>query len=162
VTSVYEVWVALLESQSSALQIQQELQQKGFTFYLWDLSLAGQQKYILWAGPYTSRSAAETLERNLNEQGYGTAVRPAISYRPAGRGATGLYAVQIGGRQDAKQARRLRLGLVANGVPAVVDRDPAPTLARVCVGPFASREEAQQSAEHLHQTGYPTTVVSLD
>jgi cell division septation protein DedD len=159
VTSVYEVWAALLKSRPYALQIQQELREKGFTFHLRDLSTAGQQKYILWAGPYASRSAAESLERNLNKQGYDTAVRPAVRYRPIGRGTTGLYAVQIGSLQDVTPARRLRLALAADGVPAFVDRDKDSALARVCVGPFASQEEAQQSAEHLRQAGYATAVI---
>jgi cell division septation protein DedD len=161
VTSVYEVWVALLKSRPYALQIQQELREKGFTFHLRDLSTAGQQKYILWAGPYASRSAAESLERDLNKQGYDTAVRPAVRYRLVGRGTTGLYAVQIGSLQDATLARRLRLSLATDGIPAFVDQGAAAP-ARVCVGPFASQEEAQQSAEHLRQAGYAAAVVSLD
>lgn len=78
----------------------------------------------------------------------------------AAKGADRGYVVQIGALADAEKAKALQQQLAAKGLPAyteVVDSAKG-KVTRVRVGPFPSREAADQSRDRLKSLGFEGNV----
>jgi DedD protein len=89
--------------------------------------------------------------------------KPAAAEPKAGVAAKGTdrgYVVQIGALADAEKAKGLQQQLAAKGLPAyteVVDSAKG-KVTRVRVGPFPSREAADQSRDRLKSLGFEGNV----
>jgi len=90
-------------------------------------------------------------------------VQPAVPVQPstASAPATDRFAVQVAALSTPAAAKELVARLKKGGFNAYVETVSTAdsTLHRVRVGPFASRDEAQRSAEKLKAAGHKATVV---
>lgn len=78
---------------------------------------------------------------------------PAVAVPPAPPRLFSGYAVQAGVFSDAQRAEELRAKLMLNGIPSTME-------ARVQVGPFRTREEAESAREKLKALGVEGILLS--
>lgn len=161
VVSAFEVQLASFQSREEAWPLL-PLQRRGLSLRLRDLSVLGQPKVVVWAGPYTDATVAEALKNSLQEEGYPAAVCSSLSFLPADQATGERFAVQVVCLHEGSRAQQVAQVLAADGLPHFLVQDPTSALWRVLVGPLATSEAARQVAQYLEWAGYPTWVVSLD
>lgn len=68
--------------------------------------------------------------------------------------------IQVGSFRESVNAEHLKEGLALNYTPVFVEKSNDPSVYRVKVGHFSSREEAEPTAQRLAQEGYTAWIVT--
>ncbi len=159
----YTLNLSAYASAAGAANLERRVRALGYPVSGHPLSQAGQQRTLVIAGPFETRTAAEAARLRITQSIPGVPARlqqdasvdstPSAAAAPAASGAAraGGWAVQLAAMSSQSDANALRDKLRANGFDGFVDSVQAggKRLWRVRAGPQTQRADAQQLHDQI-------------